>query len=251
MFYLPVTLRGELVGYLWASITHNSASFLRKLPPQTPQQLADPFADPSLWSADVWAGRLAAAREHGMPAQQAVRQWIGAPEHPEGGHIPPGSAEFHAATLAALYEFVNPGGPPPPDPLVQDGMYPDGTPEDRSRGWGPLVSAPLPRYRTDTTAAIRFFPVTKDKAVIGYLWASVTGDAADYIPRQNAGRTGEIAAGLWQLRLSRAYKQGLNSLDALHQCQQMPPDRLSGIIGFDVPSQNLPTLAQLRELAEQ
>ncbi|UAK34782.1 hypothetical protein K8O92_13655 [Nocardia asteroides] len=246
-----MTLRGELLGYLWASTASNAASFVRKLRPGSGEGLSAPFADPSLWSADVWAERLALAYERGVLAQAAVRQWIGAPEHPQGGAISADAVEQHAATLAELYEIVNPGGPPPPNPLIQDGMFPDGTPADRSQGWGPLISSPLPRYPTDTNAAVRFFPVSKDGAVIGYLWASIADDAADYLPRISSGRTGEIAAGLWHLWLSRAYEEGLAPLEALDRCRQMPEDRLSGVIGVRVPAQELPGLDALQDLARQ
>ncbi|MGK8522219.1 hypothetical protein ACRS6B_11975 [Nocardia asteroides] len=213
--------------------------------------MGDPFADPSLWSADVWANRLAAAYEQGLPAQTAVRQRIGAPEHPQGGRIPADVAEQHAPTLAELYATVNSGGPPPPNPLIQDGRYPDGTQADRSQDWGPLSSSPLPRYPTDTRAAVRFLPVSKDGAVIRYLRASMADDAADYLPRIPSGRTGEIAAGLWQLWLSRSFEDGLAPPAALDRCRQLPEDRLSGVIGVRAPTQGLPFLAELRNFARR
>ncbi|WP_147288945.1 hypothetical protein [Nocardia mexicana] len=234
------------MGYLWASVTHNSASFIRKLR----MDGGDPFSDPSLWATDVWADRLAAAYSQGVAAQDAVRAWVGAPEDPQGGGIPAGVAEHRTESLTALYEFANPGGPPPPDPLVQDGMYPDGTPVDRSQGWGPVVSAPVRRYPTVTDAAVRFAPVSKDGRVIGYLWASLADDAADYLPR-TGDRDGEIAAGTWQLRLSRAYREGQSPTQALQQCRQQPDDHLGGVIGLDVPEGQFAGLSELENLAQQ
>ncbi|WP_280268038.1 hypothetical protein [Nocardia wallacei] len=250
VFYFPVVLRGELVGYLWASVTHGSASFVRKLRMNGAGAQADPFADPSLWATDVWAERLAAAYAQGVTAQDAVRAWVGAPEDPQGGGIPADAAEHRAESLAALYEFANPGGPPPPEPLVQDGMYPDGTPVDRSRGWGPVVSSPVVRYPTETGAGVRFAPVSKDGRVVGYLWASVADDAADYLPRAG-DRTGEIAAGTWQLRLSQAQRDGLTPTQALQRCRQQPEDHLAGVIGSDAPEGEFADLAQLKDLARQ
>ncbi|WP_460700122.1 hypothetical protein [Nocardia thraciensis] len=239
-------LRGELVGFLWASVTHNSASFVRKLR----MDEADPLSDPSLWATDVWADRLAAAYAQGVAAQDAVRAWVGAPEDPQGGGIPADAMEHRAESLAALYEFANPGGPPPPDPLVQDGMYPDGTPVDRSQGWGPVVSAPVVRYPTDTGAGVRFVPVSKNGEVIGYLWASLADDAADYLPRAG-NRVGEIAAGTWQLRLSHAQRDGLTPTQALRLCEQQPDDHLAGVIGPHAPESELTDLGQLKDLAQQ
>ncbi|WP_227984239.1 hypothetical protein [Nocardia spumae] len=211
----------------------------------------DPLSDPSWTAIDTWADRLAAAYADGLPAQRAVQQWIGAPEHPEGGGISSNSRVRRADSLTALYELVNPGGPPPPNPLVQDGMYPDGTPVDRSQGWGPLVSAPLRRYATTTSGAVRFLPIVKDGRHIGYLWASVDNDAADYLPLRAAGETAQAAAGLWQLRLSQGYGQHIPPLRALQDNRHHPEDRLSGMIQPNAEYGELPSLEQLTSLAQQ
>ncbi len=248
VFFFPVVLRGALLGYLWASVTHNSASFMRKLPLGQP---FDPFSDPTLDASDVWHERLKAAYEQGLPAQQAVRSWVGASEDPEAGGIAADAVEQHAETLEALNQWVNPGGPPVPNPLIQDGMYPDGTPVDRSEGWGPLVSGTVARYPTETASAVKFSPVMKDGQVIGFLWASMTGEAAGYLRRTPAGRTSEVAAGLWHLRLSQSYEAGWTSLQALDFCRSQPEDHLSGIIGTDAPIGEFSTLDQLKAYAQQ
>jgi len=243
--YVPVIRRGKFMGCLWASATHNSAGFIRKMSD------GDPLSDPSWTAIDTWADRLAAAYADRLPAQQAVQQWIGAAEHPEGGGIPAGASVRRAESLTALYELVNPGGPPPPNPLVQDGMYPDGTPVDRSQGWGPLVSTPLRRYPTSTSSAVRFLPILKEGRHIGYLWASVENDAADYLPLRSAGRTAHIAAGLWQLRLSHGYRQQLPPLQTLHDSRHHPEDRLSGMIEPNAVEDELPSLERLKAVAQR
>ncbi|AHH15807.1 hypothetical protein NONO_c10000 [Nocardia nova SH22a] len=95
LYYWPILLQGDFVGYIWTSQNHDSAGLVRRL-----------NRDDFMWMS-TWPSR-------------------------------------QTDTLAALYELVNPGGPRPSNPLVQDGMYPDGTPVDRSQGWGPLVGAPSP-----------------------------------------------------------------------------------------------------------
>ncbi len=248
VFFFPVTLRGVLLGYLYASVTHNSAGFLRNLPAQIPE---DPFSDPSWRAVDPWDSRLEAAYARGLTAQQAVRSWVGAPEDPRAGGIAADAVGQRAETLETLNQWVNPGGQQVPNPLIQDGTFPDGTPADRSEGWGPLVGGTVARYSTETASAVRFSPVMKDGQVIGFVWASVTGDAADYLRRIPAGRVGEIAAGMWQLWLGRALEAGIGSLQALDFCRGQPEDRLSGVIGQNAPVGELPSLAQLKAFAQQ
>lgn len=170
---------------------------------------------------------------------------------PERAAFPADARERELPSLAALHEMVAPGVPAPEGPLIQDGKLPDGTPVDRSQGWGPLVSSPLPTYAPECDGPIRYVPVVLRDAVVGYVWASVTGEAAGYLPREAAGQDGQVAAGLWQLWLSRSFEEGASSLVALRRCKAMPEDRLSGVIGADAEERELPSLQALRELARQ
>ncbi|MDR7171145.1 hypothetical protein J2W56_004904 [Nocardia kruczakiae] len=86
---------------------------------------------------------------------------------------------------------------------------------------------------------------------IGYLWASVENDAADYLPLRSAGKTAHIAAGLWQLRLSQGYGQRIPPLQALHDNRHHPEDRLSGMIQPDAVEGELPSLERLKALAQR
>ncbi|MFG1793651.1 hypothetical protein [Nocardia sp. NPDC049149] len=249
LIYFPVLLRGELLGYLWASKEHNAASFLRRM---WPNRYADPFDDPSLACSFYWQERLTDAHGRGLRPVDALREWVGATEDPVGGAIPGDAREETAPSTAELRRRVNPEDPRlNEEPLIQDGEFADGTPVDRAQGWGPLVSAPLPRYPTEADSAVRFFAVTKDDTIIGYLWAATTGAAADYLPRVAAGRTGWTAAGHWRLGLSRAYEAGLSAVDALQRCRHAPETPLSGTIADDAAAQELPSLAHLRALAGQ
>ncbi|MCX4093046.1 hypothetical protein [Nocardia sp. alder85J] len=144
---------------------------------------------------------------------------------------------------------MNPGGPPPPDPPIQDGMFADGAPADRSLGWGPLVSTPPQTYPSRTDGPVIFLPVRLESALAGYVWAATTGDAAGYLPCANAGQPGVIAGGLWRARLDTAYAQRISAVDAVRRCRSFPTDRLSGMIGADAPEQELGSLDELIALA--
>ncbi len=239
--YLPVHRRGELIGYLWASATGNyAAGFERRLV----------VAGDDLDCLIAWEARLTEASRAGLAPAAALEQWIGAPEDETAGGIPAGSRPVDSPSLDELWGRLNPDGPPLGEgPLIQDGTYPDGTPVDRADGWGPLVSSPLPAYATATDAPIRYLPVRVDSAVVGYVWAAVTGDAAGYLPHARAGRTGEIAAGLWQLRFSDAYVAGQPSITALSHMRTFAADHLSGVIAPDDAEQQAGSLADLRTIS--
>lgn len=249
VFYYPVTLSGALVGYLWASVTHNSAGFMRNLPAQFPKE--DPFSDPSWRAVGPWASRLKDCFARGVSAQDAVRSWIGVAEDPEGGGIEAGAVEGNSETLEDLNQSLNPGGQPMPSPFIQDGMFPDGTPVDRSKGWGPLVSAPVVRYPAETAGAVRFYPVTKEGGVLGWVWAALDGDGADYIPFDQAGQYGQAAGGWWRVWLSRAFEAGYTPLEALEYCRSQPENDTGGVIEPDAPIAEFDNLEQMRAWAEQ
>jgi hypothetical protein len=240
LIYLPVHRRGQVIGFLWAAITQYAAGFERRLA----------VAGDDLDCLIAWETRLNEAAARGFAPAAAIEQWIGAPEDAAAGAVPADIRPGRFASLTELWDRLNPDGPPLDDgPLIQDGTYPDGTPVDRADGWGPLVSVPLQTYAADTDASVRYLPVRLDSVVVGYIWAAVTGDAAGYLPRAQAGRTGEIAAGLWQLRFSDAYLAGQPATAALSRCRTFPADRLSGVVGPEATELEAPSLADLRQLA--
>ncbi|SFO32771.1 hypothetical protein K8Z49_22230 [Actinomadura madurae] len=241
LIYFWVLLRGRRIGCLWGSPRHQAAGFL----------LVPDVSEAEMYAADVWEDRLAEAYARDMQAAEAVRRWKGAAEDQVGGAIPADEEERRAPSLQALHEVVAPGYPAPEGPSVQDGLFEDGTPADRSQGFGPLFSAPPPTYPEEAAGPVRSLPVTLAGTVVGYVWASADGQAAGYVSREPAGTAGEVAAGLWKMRLSDAHREGVSSLEALRRCALAPEDRLSGVIGQDAPEQELPGLDALRELARQ
>jgi hypothetical protein len=240
--FLPVYRRGRLIGYLWASPDQHAAGFERSLA----------VAGDDLDCLIAWETRLTEAAAAGLAPRAAIERWIGAPEDAVAGMVPAQSRSAESPSLAWLWDRLNPNGPPLGEgPLIQDGTYPDGTPEDRANGWGPLVSAPLPNYATETDAPVRYLPVLLDSTVVGYVWAAVTGQAAGYLPRAQAGRAGEIAAGLWQLRFSDAHLAGQPATAALSRLPSFAADPLSGVIAPGTAEREAPGLAALRHLAAE
>ncbi|WP_069161931.1 hypothetical protein [Nocardia altamirensis] len=240
--YLPVTQGGTLIGYLWASQSGNAAGFERRLS----------VAGDNLTCLFAWERRLSEASDEGLAPAAAIERWIGQPEEPEYGGIAADATPTAAPSLAAIWNDLNPDGPPlGPGPMVQDGMFPDGTPADRAQGWGPLVSAPPPpTYATETDTPVQFLPVVKGDATLGYLWAASTGDAADYLPAAAAGDGGRVAAGLWRMRLGDAYGAGLPATEALRQVRTYPPDSLAGSVDSNAELRTAPDLATLRDRAQ-
>lgn len=251
LLYLPVVRQGELMGYLWGSKSYGSAGFVRRLKFDSRDRSVDPFSDPSLRCSFVWTDRLAQSYEDHLSPHAALVRWKGAPEHPEGGYIPADAVELEARNLAELYEVTNPGGPPPPEIDVQDGMFADGTPADRSQGWGPVGGYVRPTYAGNTVAAVRFTPVVLNGEVLGYIWASVAEDAAGYLARAGAGQAGLVASSWWRGRLSDWFERGVAPTSTLTLCRQVPANEFGGVAPSDAPHRELPSLSDLVNLAQR
>ncbi|MFI0350658.1 hypothetical protein [Actinomadura sp. 9N407] len=237
--HLPVMLNGHHVGYLWAGVDDRSAGFIRR----------NEFLEEAYEAPFVWGHRLDAAYAEGTPAREAIRSWIGRPEDPKGGGVPAGAEERPAVHLKDLRLLANPDIPPSPWGSIADGELPDGSPMDRSEGWGPLHMELPPGYALTTGAPVRYLPVAKDAVVLGYLWAAVTGGAAFFVPREDAGAPGNAAMGSWVLRLRELYAQGVPASDVLSRCRTMPEDPTAGGVPLDAHVEELPSLDDLRRHA--
>lgn len=242
IIYLPVVRNGELIGYLWAGINSNAASYMRRMSADTDNITAPEF----------WRKRLMENFRNRLTPEQAIQHWIGVPPHPRCGGIPTGAIPQHAPSKQALWEKLNPEGPPLGEgPMVQDGEFSDGTPLDRSKGWSTPHSVPTPTYSSETTSPVHYLPVTKNGKLTAYLWASPTEQAAGYLPCRNAGRDALTGAGLWRSRLSHSYSAGHSALAAIRYCRTFPYDHLSGVIGPNAPEHVARNLDELRGIAGQ
>jgi hypothetical protein len=109
------------------------------------------------------------------------------------------------------------------------------------------VRAPASYPRT-TSAAVRYVPVLKGDTVLGYLWAAVTDDAAQYVPRAQAGDDGLDAGIAWTRRLREAVADGLAPLEALARWAGEAEDERAGRVPPGTPF-TLPDLSALEDLA--
>lgn len=240
--YLPVSLEGEIVGYLWASVADDAASFLRVLAPPLTR---------SLDAAVAWSERLRQAEADGLTPLQALTHWVGTPPDPQAGAIPAGAVPQEVPSKRELREIANPGSPPditelPPAPF---GYLPDGTPLDRSQGWEPKIATssprPRPRYLAVTDGPVRYLTVVKDGRTMGYLWASTSDDAASY-ERRGFDLEDNDVWGAWEARLAEAAAEGVPPLEAVRGFAGRPADD-AGTVGAD--EREAASLAALKEIA--
>ncbi|WP_157419718.1 hypothetical protein [Actinomadura kijaniata] len=217
--YLPVVLRERHIGYLWAGVVTDAAGFVR----------FPDAVDHALKAPETWSDRLADSAGRGVPALQAIRSWIGAPEHPEGGAVPADAVEQYASSTTELWEAVDPSlvDPVLDAMLPLDGEFPDGTPVDRSHGWGPLEMRLPPGYpETPGDGPVRYLTAVQGDLHLGYVWASE--DAASFVERADAALAGQVARGAWRLRLRELFEQGVPPAEVLERCAAMPEDSQAG-----------------------
>ncbi|MFI1952167.1 hypothetical protein ACH437_10000 [Streptomyces xinghaiensis] len=238
--YLPVTKNGEVIGYVWASESNDSVSFLRRMTAQHDTFMA----------SVAWSERLDQAEEEGLTPLQALRHWIGAPEDPEAGGIAAAAEELRSPNLRTLETSTNPGHE---DPVDEDEGAFDEAMMDRSQGWEDLSPFTLerPGYAFLSEGPIRYLPVTHGEVVLGYLWASKTEDAAYFVKRPAAGVPGTYAEGQWITRLREAKEAGLSPLEALRHWKGEPEDPTAGRIDADAAEQQAKDLRTLEALADQ
>jgi hypothetical protein len=93
---LPVTLKGVVLGYLWASEADDAADY-------EPCAAAAPAG---LDAGLVWGPRLMRAWEEGLTPLQVLRRWKGEPEHPEAGGIAADAEERVVPSADALEELA-------------------------------------------------------------------------------------------------------------------------------------------------
>ncbi|MFB4308704.1 hypothetical protein [Actinomadura sp. GTD37] len=236
--HLPVLLNGLHIGYLWAGTDDRSAGFVRR----------KEFLEQAYEAPLAWSRRLREAHAAGLPAREAIRQWIGRPEDPRGGGVPAGAREDVADGKQDLLRLADPDAEPSPWDSLRPGELPDGTPMDRSQGWGPLHFELPPGYDLTTDGPVRYLPVVQDDIVLGYLWAG--GAAALFLPRADAGALGGDAMGAWVLRLRELYAQHVPASEVLARSRTLPADPAAGAVPADATVQEAPSLQHLRDRAD-
>jgi hypothetical protein len=94
--YLPVALRGSVIGYLWASDAEPAAGFVRR----------DGSGTAGIQAATWWESRLKEAYAAGQSPLEAIRRWTGAREVPMAGHVPPDAVEGEADDSNAVFRLA-------------------------------------------------------------------------------------------------------------------------------------------------
>ncbi|WP_218782953.1 hypothetical protein [Streptomyces sp. BR123] len=83
-------------------------------------------------------------------------------------------------------------------------------------------------YRRSATGDVRYVPVTDDRGVLGYLWASEVEPAASFEPLDLDDDERYRAALAWLERLRSAYDRGLSPCQALTELTGRSPEDTSG-----------------------
>ena len=231
--YYPVTLGDEIIGYLYASEDDEWASFIRRM-----ESTQDTFR-----AAVEWSKRLDQAGNYGFSPLQAVRHWVGKSAHPVAGGIPADSQEQRASDRGTLERLANPirGEHEPPPSEVSEGLGYSGS------GWDADQSG----YDFLTAGPVYYLAITRQGKVLGYIWASETGDAADFVPRTGAGPAGIAAGEVWMSRLDQAAAEGLEPLHALRRWVGEPEDSVAGGIAADALEMTAPSAAFVQQLAQE
>jgi hypothetical protein len=86
-----------------------------------------------------------------------------------------------------------------------------------------VLGADVPRFRCmrapatyarATDGPVRYVPISMDGKVMGYLWVAVDDDAADFLPRDDAGDDGLNADVVWVARLRASRKRRVSAVEA-------------------------------------
>ncbi|MEV0775760.1 hypothetical protein ACIBLA_33585 [Streptomyces sp. NPDC050433] len=88
----PVSLGGQVIGYLWASDTEDAADFWPR------RGMGAVGFD----AGGPWRKRLKEARDAGFTAWEAVQLWLGEPEDPRGGCVLPGAEGLFLPNFRAV-----------------------------------------------------------------------------------------------------------------------------------------------------
>lgn len=243
--HFPVHLDDTVIGHLWGAVRPEAraAGFLPVLSALAP--------GPRIRAVVIWDERLREAFRAGRTPEQALEQWRQAPPHPEAGGVPAQAQLRRAADTDALVRLLNPGLPVPPrsDPPEN----PAG-PSPESDRWSDEAFASVLVGRTypgQTEQSVHYLPVRLGEAVIGFLWASVTDDAAGFQPLLPADAVGNRARSWWSLEFIRARTAGVPPLTALRSRVAAPEDPQGGRIDPEERERTASGLDELRGIASR
>jgi hypothetical protein len=110
MYYLPVLLQGEVIGYLWAAEDDGAVGFFCR---------KEARRRDTARAGTVWSQRLRDAEAEGLKPSHILHRWAGKREDVEAGGIPAEIPQQHGGTMDMLRKHGNyhppvRRGPPPP-----------------------------------------------------------------------------------------------------------------------------------------
>ncbi|MDE3723292.1 hypothetical protein PWG71_18010 [Nocardiopsis sp. N85] len=159
-------------------------------------------------------------------------------------------------SLDALDEVANPGLEDRPFTWGDSGE-PIPTMEQAEKDWewqrwddfAPVTIGKTYRPRTDEP--VRYLPVRLGDELIGYLWASVTDDAAAFQFLLPGDPVGFRANAWWIDEMMQLQESGVPPLQALRSRVGAPEDPKGGRIDSDAEERTAPSLDALKEIARR
>ncbi|MFW6642078.1 hypothetical protein ACOALZ_18800 [Nocardiopsis algeriensis] len=243
ILHLPVELRGATIGHLWCSANPEvSAAGYAPV-------MAALGVDQRIDALIVWEDRLEELFKSGLNQIEALNALKGVPEHPTAGRVPDGAELEELPDSATLDDMINPGysGPSlPSEPEEDPQLWPE---MDRWNNFAPETIGKTYAPRTDQPVC--YLPVFLQGRLIGYLWASVTDDAADFQPLLPPEVLHNRARGWWVGEFMRLQESGVSPLQALRSRIGAPEDPTGGRIDADAQERVAASLDELKEIAQR
>lgn len=91
----------------------------------------------------------------------------------------------------------------------------------------PTSQDTAPRHTPTSTALIRYLPVVRKGALLGFLWATETDDAVGFLALDTAE---EPAARFWADRIAHSEREGLRPLQILRRWGGTAEDPVGGTV---------------------
>ena len=240
VFY-SIKLNGIVIGYIWATLNDRAMAYWKNVGALEVRDAAN--------ASKVWNARIKECYERGLEVLNALEYLKNYPCDPLVGGVDPAAVRNERSSINEFHKEIT-GRPLGGVREVPSGVLEDGTPIDRSRGWGPLspMDPSTKTYKSDSNSPITYLPVEMEGEVIGYLWASNGEGAAGFVWKETSDGSGFAASGEWHEWLSRCRQQGLEPIEAVRTARELPNDSRRGRVAVDSEEKILESLVELRRL---
>ena len=192
------------------------------------------------------------SKDLGQSPNHHHENWLRASEDPIGGGIPREAALGEAENADHLGFWANPGYEEPPLPSeLKEALEREPVAAPRHIGPEHVTKQLHKSYKTLTDQPVRYPPVRLSDQLIGYLWASVTNDAAYFVRRVKAQPESNFAEGWWLREFVNLHKQGLSPLEAIRARVGTQEDPKGGRIDAGDEERTASSIEELKEIARQ